>query len=600
MPNSLQAQLDRQREQFEALQAKNRLLQAALEEQQTLASEWLALRTQELQQEALEQKKAETLQRVFYQIAERSTAGLSFYDFLKAVHGLLQELLYAKNFYICLCKPNGTHVDFPYYVDEKDGDTMQCNDVPRCNGMTEFVMRSNAPQRIDAQRMRALQASGEITQAAGDLTFTTWLGVPMQLHGAVGGMLGVQAYEAGIPAYTEADADILGFVANHVSAAIERYQAIEEVRKSEARYRSVIENVGVGVAVAQDGLLVFVNPSMVDIVGRPAEFLLDRPLTDAIHPDDAPKVADRHRRRMAGEDVKANYNLRVITGAGEIRTLELSVVSIQWSNRDATLLFVVDITARMQAEENQRHALQQQIALNDMKARFITMASHEFRTPLATIHGSVELLQHYEDRMPADKKVATLQKIDDAVERMTHMLENVLVIGRTDAGRLEFKPRALSITAFCRSLVDEVRSAMARQVGQLHLLLDMPPAEDLYLLDDSLIRNIVGNLLSNAIKYSPNGGEVRFSVRPQGQELVFSVSDQGIGIPPADQQNLFVSFHRASNVGPIAGTGLGLSIVKEAVVCHRGSISVESDLGKGSCFTVRLPAQPCNAEGELP
>jgi PAS domain S-box-containing protein len=596
MPNSLQAQLDRQREQFQALQAKNRLLQAELEEQQTLASEWLAKRTYELQQEAQEQKKAETLQRVFYQIAERSTAGLSFYDFLKAVHGLLQELLYAKNFYVCLCKPNGTHVDFPYYVDEKDGDTMQCNDVPRCNGMTEFVLRSNAPQRIDAERMRALQQSGEITEAAGDLTFSTWLGVPMQMHGAVGGMLAVQAYQAGVAAYSEADADILGFVANHVSAAIERYQAIEEVRKSEARYRSVVENVGVGVAVAQDGFLVFVNPSMLSIVGRSEEFLLNQPFAASIHPDDAHQVLDRHERRQRGEVVESTYNFRVITQAGEVRTLDISVVPIQWGDHAATLLFVVDSTARVQAEENQRQALQQQIALNDMKARFITMASHEFRTPLATIHGSVELLQHYEDRMPADKKAATLQKIDDAVERMTHMLENVLVIGRTDAGRLEFKPRALSVTAFCCSLVDELRSAMARQVGRLELVLDMPPTENHYLLDDSLIRNIVGNLLSNAIKYSPDGGVVRFSVVPEAQELVFTVSDQGIGIPQADQEQLFVSFHRASNVGPIAGTGLGLSIVKEAVVCHHGSITVVSDVGKGSCFTVRLPAQPCDAE----
>lgn len=600
MPNSLQAQLDRQREQFQALQAKNRLLQAELEEQQTLATEWLAKRTYELQQEAQEQKKAETLQRVFYQIAERSTAGLSFYDFLKAVHGLLQELLYAKNFYVCLCKPNGTHVDFPYYVDEKDGDTMQCNDVPRCNGMTEFVMRTNAPQRIDAARMRVLQESREITEATGDLTFSTWLGVPMQMHGTLGGMLAVQAYEAGVPAYSEADEDILGFVANHVSAAIERYQAMDEMRKSEARYRSVVENVGVGVAVAQDGYLVFVNPSMLNIVGHSEEFLLNQPFAASIHPDDAHQVVDRHERRQRGEVVESTYNFRIITQTGEVRTLDLSVVPIQWGDHAATLLFVVDSTTRVQAEENQRQALQQQIALNDMKARFITMASHEFRTPLATIHGSVELLQHYEDRMPADKKAATLQKIDDAVERMTHMLENVLVIGRTDAGRLEFKPRALSVTAFCCSLVDEMRSAMARQVGRLELVLDMPPTENHYLLDDSLIRNIVGNLLSNAIKYSPDGGVVRFSVVPEAQELVFTVSDQGIGIPPADQQQLFVSFHRASNVGPIAGTGLGLSIVKEAVVCHHGSITVVSDVGKGSCFTVRLPTQPCNAEDTVP
>jgi PAS domain S-box-containing protein len=599
MTNSLQAQLDRQREQFQALQAKNRLLQAELEEQQTLAGEWLAKRTEELQQESIEQKKAETLQRVFYQIAERSTAGLSFYEFLKAVHGLLEELLYAKNLYVCLCKPNGTHVDYPYYVDEKDGDIMQCNDVPRRNGMTEFVLRTNAPQRIDAERMRLLQESGEITEATGDLSFTTWLGVPMQMHGKVRGMLGVQAYESGIPAYSEADAKVLSFVANHVSAAIERYQAIEEVRSSEARYRSVIENVGVGVLVVQDGRMVFANPSLVRIVGHPLEYLLAQPFTATIHPDDRSTVVERHQRRLRGEAVESNYGFRVITQQGEERALELSAVIIQWNQRDATLLFVVDATARMHAEQNQRQLLQQQIALNDMKARFITMASHEFRTPLATIHGSVELLQHYQDRMAADKKAATLQKIDDAVERMTHMLENVLVIGRTDAGRLEFKPRTLSVTAFCSSLVDEVRSAMARQFGGLQLVLDMPPVENFYLLDDSLIRNIVGNLLSNAIKYSPQGGEVRFAIAAEGQDLVFTVSDQGIGIPLADQENLFDSFHRASNVGPIAGTGLGLSIVKEAVVCHKGSISVDSSVGKGSCFTVRLPAQPCNAEGQV-
>ena len=122
---------------------------------------------------------------------------------------------------------------------------------------------------------------------------------------------------------------MLGFVANHVSAAIERYQALEEVRKSEARYRSVIENVGVGVAVAQDGCLVLVNPSMLKIVGHPAEFLLNRPFTAAIHPDDAPQVVDRHYRRQRGEDVENNYNIRVITQTGEVRALELSVVPIQ-------------------------------------------------------------------------------------------------------------------------------------------------------------------------------------------------------------------------------------------------------------------------------
>jgi hypothetical protein len=125
MSPHLQAQLDRLQEQVQALQSKNRQLQAALDEQQTLASEWVTRRTRELQAEAQEQKKAQALQNVFYRIAERATAGLSLYDFLKTVHQLLSELLYAKNFYVCLSHPSQNTVDYPYYEDEKDGDTMQ-------------------------------------------------------------------------------------------------------------------------------------------------------------------------------------------------------------------------------------------------------------------------------------------------------------------------------------------------------------------------------------------------------------------------------------------------------------------------------------------
>jgi signal transduction histidine kinase len=134
---------------------------------------------------------------------------------------------------------------------------------------------------------------------------------------------------------------------------------------------------------------------------------------------------------------------------------------------------------------------------------------------------------------------------------------------------------------------------MARQLARVRLHLTLPPAEHLFWLDDTLIRNIVGNLLSNAIKYSPHGGTVLLSVQDQGNSLVFTVSDQGIGIPEADQAQLFESFHRASNVGAISGTGLGLSIVKEAVSCHAGEIQVTSTVEQGSTFTVTIPTHHC-------
>lgn len=579
--------------QIRELQADNETLRSLLNQQQIQARQWLLRRTTELQHDAEEQRRAEAMQRVFYRIAERATAGLSFYDFLRVVHQLLRELMFADNFYVALHDHDRGLMDYPYYVDEKDGDVMQRDDVPYKRGMTEFVLESGKPQLMDTHRFLELRKSGFMAEATGDLTFSSWLGVPMQIRGRMGGVLVVQGYTPDV-IYDEDDVNILGFFANHVSAAIERYQAIEELRKSEARYRSVIENVGVGVVVVQDGRMVFVNPSMERIVGHSTQALMAMPFTGTIHPDDVPAVVERHQRRLRGEPVEEMYSFRIITDKGEIRTLDLSAVLLQWGHRDATLLFVVDATARVEAEQNQKRALQQQIELNDLKSRFITMASHEFRTPLATIHGSVDLLMHYDDRMPVDKKRLTLQKIDDAVERMTHMLENVLVIGRSDAGRLQFKPQPSQVAVFCKSLVDELRSAMAEPFRRIQMAMDLPRDTDAYLVDEVLIRNIVGNLLSNAIKYSPHGGQVTLRVRPRPGELVITVSDQGIGIPLADQPQLFESFHRASNVGNISGTGLGLAIVRDAVQCHGGSISLESTPGEGSTFTVVLtaPAAP--------
>jgi signal transduction histidine kinase len=291
---------------------------------------------------------------------------------------------------------------------------------------------------------------------------------------------------------------------------------------------------------------------------------------------------------LRGTHVNPVQAFRILTSRGEIRHLEASEVSIEWDHRKAVLAFIADVTDRLSAEQAHKAALQQQTALNDMKTRFITVTSHEFRTPLASIHGSVELLMHYEDRMPADKKRLILQNIDDAVERMTHMLGNVMQIGRADAGQLQFRPKPLAVNAFCMALVEELQNSMPRQCEKVQLKLSLCPDQH-YLLDEALIRNIVGNLLSNAVKYSPQGGTVSFSAQESNGAMVVSVTDEGIGIPEADKALLFQSFHRANNVGGIAGTGLGLSIVKEAVNCHRGTIEVRSEEGTGSCFTVMLP-----------
>jgi transcriptional regulator with GAF, ATPase, and Fis domain len=135
---------------------------------------------------------------VFYRIAERAAADLSFYDFLQSVHGLLGELLYAKNCYVCLYDAQKQRKNFPYYVDERDGDALQRSDVPYRRGLTEFVLSTGRPQIIDAARLKALEAGGQVTEGSGDMTFSSWLGVPMHIRGAIGGVLAVQGYEPGV------------------------------------------------------------------------------------------------------------------------------------------------------------------------------------------------------------------------------------------------------------------------------------------------------------------------------------------------------------------------------------------------------------------
>ena len=533
---------------------------------------------------------ADVLHRVLYRMAERATVGLPLYEFLQTVHQLLGELLYARNFYVCLVNEAQRTLDFPYYVDERDGDTMQCNAVPMRKGLTEFVLRTNRPQLIDAQRFILLQQQGEVTEATGDLSFSAWLGVPMPLRGEVGGVLVVQRYDEGT-GYTAADADVLSFVANQFGSVLERHQAIDALKQSEARYRAVFEHLSAGVVVLQHGQTVFANPAMAQMVGRSAAELLVAPLAACLHPDDASWVDAWQADRTALAPAPL-ADVRVVTATGEFRHLEVSGAHIEWNARPATLLFAVDATARLQAEFARRDALSRERELNDLKARFISMASHEFRTPLSAISSSVDLLMHYESDLARDEKKECLQRIHHAVARMTLMLENVLLTGRAEAGPLPFCPAPLHISPFCRGVTKEVQDAMGQRDPQVDITLDLPPDSVCLLLDEALLRHVVVNLMTNAVKYSPSGGQVRLSVSLAQGLVWFRVADEGIGIEPGDMPRLFERFYRGRNVGHVAGTGLGLSIVLQAVTAHGGGVQAKPNQPQGTVFEVIVPAVP--------
>lgn len=247
-----------------------------------------------------------------------------------------------------------------------------------------------------------------------------------------------------------------------------------------------------------------------------------------------------------------------------------------------------DITERKRAEAETEKALEKQKELNQMRANFISMTSHEFRTPLTIILTSVELLENFYETTEKHKvKVKQYFKmIENAIRQMTDMLDEVLMLSKAEAGRLTFNPSLLNVKKFCEEIVTEMHFSKSKKHS---LNFNCPPETIFGWLDEKLVRQIVVNLLSNAIKYSPQGGVVRFDLYKEENEVIFEIEDQGIGILEEDQERLFESFYRGQNVEHIAGTGLGLSIVKSSVDLHGGEITMKSEVGKGTIFKVILP-----------
>ncbi|MFB2837029.1 ATP-binding protein [Floridanema evergladense] len=242
--------------------------------------------------------------------------------------------------------------------------------------------------------------------------------------------------------------------------------------------------------------------------------------------------------------------------------------------------------ARCKAETEIRKALEKERELNELKSRFVSMVSHEFRTPMSTILFSTDLLEMYINEWPEEKKMTHLRRIQSAIQRMIEMLDDILVIGKAEAGKLDFNPRPLELEKFCRELVEDIQNA---DKNQHHLNVNIECGLIEVKMDDKLLRHILINLLSNATKYSPESTPVNFNVSCQNNQITFEIQDSGIGIPVEDQKRLFDAFHRSTNVGSIPGTGLGLAIVKRSVDLHGGTITVHSEIGVGTKFTVILP-----------
>jgi two-component system OmpR family sensor kinase len=267
---------------------------------------------------------------------------------------------------------------------------------------------------------------------------------------------------------------------------------------------------------------------------------------------------------------------------------EMTRATVVFRNNAIELMRSQRMLAQQASMLEEQLAHEQRLAL--LQRNFVSMASHEFRTPLTIIDGHAQRLIKMKDRLPTDEINERAGKVRGAVLRMTHLIDNLLNSSRLIDGGAEpyFHPAEIDVAALLHD-VGQLHREMAPRSQIVERFGAVPPR---MVGDPKLLFQVFSNLLSNAIKYSPDGGPIEISAGIDANEVVVVIADRGIGIPAEDRERLFERYHRGSNVSGIVGTGVGLYLVKMVVDLHGGSIAVESKEGEGARFTVRLPIQP--------
>lgn len=418
---------------------------------------------------------------------------------------------------------------------------------------------------------------------------TAVMGLPVWSRGRVIGAISVT--HMGDPRHWHDDeVQFAQSIAKTASLAVEaahRWSLLHALSASEEKYRHVVENASEAIVVVREQRIVYGNPAVRAMMGGVSlEALHHQSFLELFHPDEHHRILTNAKRRLRGQPAENDYIIRASGRLRSIEWLRAHATLIKWEGQPAVLAILKDVTEDRRVEIEMRNALAHEKELSELKSRFVSMTSHEFRTPLATILSSTQLLEDYGERLPAGERAELLSFIRQCVGRMTQMLDDVLVIGRSEAGRLEFNPRKVALREFCTQLVNDIRMGIG---AQHDVVLSLEGSTDELALDEKLMFHVLNNLLSNAIKYSSAGSQVLLDVQMSSQSAKFTITDSGLGIPPKDLAHAFETFHRGSNVGNIVGTGLGLAIVKRAVDLHGGNVDITSQVGKGTRVCVTIP-----------
>ena len=387
-------------------------------------------------------------------------------------------------------------------------------------------------------------------------------------------------YTSSDPVFSEGKIE---FSINTLKDITEEKKYEKALKKSEEKFRTYIETAPIGIFLANgQGRYLDANPEGLQLLNYTMEELLNYSIRDIVHESEQENIFRSFQKLQ--EHGNSFHETKLLTSRGEIIDVFVNAVKLE---EDRYLSFVLDISDRKKAEANIYKSLEREKELSEMKTRFISMVSHEFRTPLANIYSNAQLLERFEEKGNKEKKGQSLERILNSVQILNSMLDDVSLFGKKQSGKLKFNPGSVDFDSYISSLVDEtltnfnmerhVRFEKAEDVGTVYT-------------DKFLLHHIVTNLLSNALKYSPEETEVSIKINNPKQEWInITIQDHGKGIPEKELNKIFEPFYRASNIDNVAGTGLGMAIIKHCTDLLKGRLYIESEIGIGTTVSVNIP-----------
>jgi PAS domain S-box-containing protein len=538
-----------------------------------------------------DRKRAEALSSALYRVAEKSGSAHDLQQFFAAVHSIVDELMYARNFYIALHDPVTDTVSFPYFVDEQK----EAPGTKRmARGLTEYLLRTGETLLATPEVVQEMEDRGDV--ARNGLRSLDWLGVPLKVDNRTFGALVIQTYSKNVR-YGERDKEVLTFVSRQVASAIELKKNEQALRRSEARYRSLVQSSVYGIYRSSlEGKFLDVNPALTAILGYESaeEVLALDPRREVfVNPDDQVRLMEEFRRTGRMDGIEVRWKRK----DGRAVTVRVSGRAVSSTDEPADVLEAIaeDVTERRVLEDEFRQAQKMEAV-----GRLAGGIAHDFNNLLMVIGGYTEvLLAEMQQGHPLAAKARAIQQASD---RATILTRQLLAFSRKQL--LELK------VVDVNTVVEDMERLLRPLIGEdVEFKTKLAPDAGHTRADAGQLEQVLMNLVVNSKDAMPNGGRMLIEtvnvtrdnahdgeqtfIRP-GEYVMLSVTDNGHGMDKGTQSRIFEPFFTTKEKGK--GTGLGLSTVYGIVKQSGGYVIVQSEVGHGTTFNIYLPRVEGTAE----